>query len=219
MSREPCWDPKHKIFLSHSGAQKDFTEQLCEDLNRVHHYPFFDKRPDSLPKGEKFPERILEAAKQCRVAVLVLSKEFFTRSKWPMIELSAFVQAQESTNRTLRILPLFLDLRMSQMEDASMRGEWGKVWQSWAEKDPRIVVRDWEHAVAKIPGGINAMEYRGEGHVEFRKKVVAAVCKLVPPDVKWDVSHVRSVERLCKVCCRRSLLYPKLIVLMAFTVL
>ena len=45
--------PKHTIFMSHSGAQKNFVEQLCEDLIRAKQAPFFDKRPDSLPKGEK----------------------------------------------------------------------------------------------------------------------------------------------------------------------
>lgn len=36
----------HNIFLSHSGAQKNFVEQLCEDLQRAKQSPFFDK---SLP--------------------------------------------------------------------------------------------------------------------------------------------------------------------------
>ena len=85
-------DTKHKIFLSHSGGQKDFTWQLGEDLERVHHLLFFDRRDDSLPKGEKFPPLIIEAAKKCCVAVLVESEEFFTRSKWSMIELNEFVR-------------------------------------------------------------------------------------------------------------------------------
>jgi hypothetical protein len=53
------------------------------------------------------------------------------------------------------------------------------------------------------------MEYSGlaEGEVEFRKKVVAAICKLVPPDVKYDVSHVKSMERLCEVSVKLSLVF------------
>jgi hypothetical protein len=34
--------PEHTIFLSHSGQEKSFVEQLCEDLKCVNHSPFFD---------------------------------------------------------------------------------------------------------------------------------------------------------------------------------
>ena len=77
--------PNHKIFLSHSGAQKDFVEELCGDLERHYHFPFFDRRPSCLPKGDRFPELILKAPQQCEMAVVVVSKDYFT-SKWPMIE-------------------------------------------------------------------------------------------------------------------------------------
>ena len=40
---EHVLEPKHKVFLSHSGAQKDFVEQLCVDLQRLDRYPFIDK--------------------------------------------------------------------------------------------------------------------------------------------------------------------------------
>lgn len=36
-------DPKHKVFLCHNGAQKDFVEQFCVDLKRWSWSPFFDK--------------------------------------------------------------------------------------------------------------------------------------------------------------------------------
>lgn len=34
-AREPELEPKHKIFLNHSGVQKTFTEQLCKHWNDV----------------------------------------------------------------------------------------------------------------------------------------------------------------------------------------
>lgn len=202
MSRGPCLEAKHKIFLSHSGAQKNFTEQLCMDLERIHHFPFFDKRPDSLRKGEKFPPLIFKAAKECHVAVLVLSEEFFTRSKWPMIELNEFVQAQASTNTHLKILPLFFGLSLEQFKDAKQEGRranWLKVWQGWASEDDRIDVKKWMHSLSKVPGQ-NGIEYvEAVGEVTYREKVVAAICKLVPPDVKWDISHVQALPQLCEV--------------------
>jgi hypothetical protein len=69
-------ESKHKVFLSHSGAQKDFVEHLCVDLERCDRYPFFDKRRNSFRIGEKFPKLIFDAIEQCWVAVVVLSESF-----------------------------------------------------------------------------------------------------------------------------------------------
>lgn len=199
MCRELCIEPKHNIFLSHSGAQKNFVEQLCTDLERVNYNPFFDKRPDCLPKGETFPPLILKAAKQCRAAILVLSEEFFTRSKWPMIEFNAFVQARASTNPCLKILPLFLGITINEFKDAKRRKRWLKVWQDWAAIDDRIDVRKWVSALEAL-NPISAMEYgAGVGEVNFREKVKEVICKLVPPDLKWDVPQVLDMPRLCEV--------------------
>ena len=199
-------EPKHRIFLSHSGAQKNFTSQLCEDLIRVSHFPFFDKRLDSLPKGEEFPPLLLKAARQCRLAILVLSEEFFTRSKWPMIELSEFVQAQAADNRSLKLLPLYFGLKLNELKDAGNQKRWRETWETWAEGDGRIDVGKWVHALSRVLGPVNGMEYDGVDEVAFRKNVVAAVCKSIPPDVKYDVSHVQALPRLCKVIFKLLLL-------------
>lgn len=119
--------PKHKIFLSHSGAQKPFVEQLCVDLEKAGHCPFFDQRPESLPKGEKFPELILDAARQCHVAVVVLSEDHLT-SKWPMLELVTFVEAQRSFNTNLTILPLFYKLTVTDLEEQRANEQLMVMW-------------------------------------------------------------------------------------------
>ena len=75
--------------------QKPFTEHLCEKLEAIQHYAFFDKRLDCLRKGEKFYPPLMKAAEECLVAILVLSDEFVTKSKWPMMELNMFVKAQD----------------------------------------------------------------------------------------------------------------------------
>lgn len=71
---------KKQIFLSHSSAQGRFVEQLDEDLRNEGYLPFFHKDPASLPKGEKFPERIFQFARECDVAVVVLSEIIFCQS-------------------------------------------------------------------------------------------------------------------------------------------
>jgi hypothetical protein len=207
MSREPAlgplgleWEPKHRIFLSHSGAQKDFTEHLCDELERVQHFPFFDRRDDSLRKGERFFSPLIKACNECRIAVLVLSEEYFTNSKWPMMELNKFVKAQESTNSGLKILPLFLEIAREQFNEKERQELWLRAWKKMKEVDDTIDLDEWQHALSRIQGN-NGMHYGGatQGKSAFIKEVVAGVCKLLPPDVKYNMSHVQSMEQLCQV--------------------
>ncbi|KAG0556588.1 hypothetical protein KC19_11G065200 [Ceratodon purpureus] len=195
---DPKLQPKHKIFLSHSGAQKDFVEQLCEDLERFHRFPFFDKREDSLPKGERFPDLIFQAAKQCRVAVVVVSEEFFTRTKWPMLELDAFVKAQKERNGYPRILPLFFKLSRAQCRESARRELGLEVWRGWARHDSKIVVEDWVNAL-DVFGPINGLEYRSEGEVSYRRAARSAIIRLVPPELQFDTTSYQGSERFCKL--------------------
>jgi hypothetical protein len=173
------WDfvelrPRHTIFLSHSGAQKNFVEQLYEDLGRAKQTPFFDKRPDSLPKGEKFAQLIFQAARQCELAVVVVSEEYFSRSKWPMLELVAFVQARHCV-----ILPLFFGLSCNEFSDVKRRQLWFKRWDEWAQEDARIRVDVWKEALKELDRR-NGLEYaEALGEVTFRREVVATACSIV----------------------------------------
>ena len=69
---------------------------------------YFDKDGDSLPKGEKFLNRISFPARECWVAVVVIPESYF-RHKWPMKELPIFLQAQRQSSE-LKVLPLFYKL-------------------------------------------------------------------------------------------------------------
>ncbi|KAG0567550.1 hypothetical protein KC19_7G142400 [Ceratodon purpureus] len=152
--------PKHKIFLSHSGAQKYFVENLCKALEDHHRFPFLDIRPRCLPKGERFPQHIFEAAQQCSLAVVVVSEEYFS-SKWPMIELVEFVRAQKSgLNPNLKILPLFKALLVSEFSDQTRQEGWFRKWAEWAEEDPfmRINVAEYKEALKEVKA-FNGMQF------------------------------------------------------------
>jgi hypothetical protein len=193
-------ESKHKVFLSHSGAQKDFVEQLCVDLERCDRYPFFDKRRNSLPIGEKFPKLIFNAIKQCRVAMVVLSKEFFMRSKWPMLELNAMVKEFEKPNSRIKIIPVFYFISINAFKDLKKHNEWTSQWRNWALNDKRINVEEWERAL-RVMGSINSLVLKeGCGDVKLRDDIVAEVCGLVPCETRWDDSHVQGRARSCKVC-------------------
>ncbi|KAG0622340.1 hypothetical protein M758_3G090500 [Ceratodon purpureus] len=165
---------RHNIFLSHSGSQKDFVEQLCEDLERAKQSPFFDKRPHSLPKGEEFAPLIFTAAQECELAVVVLSEEYFTRSKWPMLELVRIVQSPGCL-----ILPLFYRLSCKEFKKPKRRERWFQVWDEWSKSDDRISLDVWKNSLRELEGR-NGMEYvKAIGEVSYRKDIVATICGLM----------------------------------------
>ncbi|KAG0568920.1 hypothetical protein KC19_6G051900 [Ceratodon purpureus] len=178
--------PKHKIFLSHSGAQKYFVENLCKALEDHHRFPFLDIRPRCLPKGERFPQHIFKAAQQCSLAVVVVSEEYFT-SKWPMIELVEFVRARKSgRNPNLKILPLFLGLTVSEFGDQKRQEGWFRKWAEWAEEDPvmRINSAEWKEALKEVKA-FNGMQFHQE--------------QLISPDVKRYDAHVQGGSNIVEV--------------------
>ncbi|KAG0576588.1 hypothetical protein KC19_5G091900 [Ceratodon purpureus] len=194
--------PKHKIFLSHSGAQKYFVENLCKALEDHHRFPFLDIRPRCLPKGERFPQHIFEAAQQCRLAVVVVSEEYFT-SKWPMIELVEFVRARKSgRNPNLKILPLFLGLTVSEFGDQKRQEGWFRKWTEWAENDPsiRINVAEYKEALKEVKA-FNGMKFHQDMRelASFELDAVRMICKMVSPDVKWYNTHVQGGSNICEV--------------------
>ncbi|KAG0554019.1 hypothetical protein KC19_12G056800 [Ceratodon purpureus] len=192
-------EAKHKIFLSHSGAQKDFVEQLCVDLERCDRYPFFDKRRSSLPIGEKFPKLIFDAIEQCHVGVVVLSKEFFTKSKWPMLELNAMVKESKKPSSRIKIIPIYYLISIEDFKDIKIQKQWISHWQKWSKKDIRIKVEEWKDAL-KVLASINGLLMKGGCcDVQFREEIVMEVCGLVSSETRWDDSHVQGRSRSCKV--------------------
>ena len=192
-------EPYHKIFLSHSGAQKEFVDQLCVDLERRHRFPFYDKRDSSLPKGERDPNLIKAAVAQCEMMVVVVSKKYFT-SKWPMIELNGFVQATKGKDNSKRILPLFYGLNVDEFSNSKLQEKWFEKWETMAKVDDRIKVGEWKDSL-KWLGSSNGFVYDRSSKevVAYRKEIVSSICKAIPPYIQYDESHVQGRSRLCQV--------------------
>ncbi|KAG0622823.1 hypothetical protein M758_3G126300 [Ceratodon purpureus] len=200
---------KHKIFLSHSGVEKNFVEQLCVDLEGTgYSFPFFDQRNHSLPKGKDFAALISEAAKLCHVAVVVLSETFLT-SKWPMIELGKFHEAKNSENSSLNILPLFFKLSIEDLDEQSISERWIPKWQEYASTDKRIDVNLWRDAVLALPK-VNGLVFEEpwtrhksstgiRSEVEYRTAIVRAILRLSSPDLLYGSSeNMVGYNRLCQ---------------------
>lgn len=186
--------PKHLIFLSHSGQEKPFVQWLNEALQREHQSPFFDQNKDSLPTGQRFPELIIKAAEQCRVAVIVLSEGYLT-SKWPMLELVEFHQSMKKGNK-ITLLPVFYKLTPDRIESP----KWTKAWVELFKQDEELVkkCKDAVHALKAINGLI--FEKYGKDDVKYTKDVVDEIRRLCPSPLLFDTSDMQGCDRLCKVC-------------------
>ncbi|KAG0561331.1 hypothetical protein KC19_9G056000 [Ceratodon purpureus] len=192
---------KHKVFLSHSGAQKEFVEQLCVDLEaRGYIFPFFDKRQHSLPKGKDFVPLIKEAAQRCHVAVIVLSEKFLS-SKWPMIELAEFHAAQQAGNKQLNMLPLFYKLGVDDLDDGAIENRWMLRWRQLAKDDRRIDVEKWGAAVRALRKANGVVSGKnGTSEVGYRKEIVQSIFRLSPPDLLYGSSReMVGYDRMCEI--------------------
>ncbi|KAG0613627.1 hypothetical protein M758_6G117300 [Ceratodon purpureus] len=186
-------EPKHRVFLCHSGAQKGFVEQLDKDLRSVDRHPFFDKDRDSLPIGDNFPNLIFRAIDQCQVGVVVLTNEFFMRSHWPMFEVVRMVECGR------KIMPIFLGISPGDLSNEEKLGEWKSKWEEWAKCNKRIDVPKWDTTLRSLRP-LNGLVYNCEvGEVKFREEIVKEICKIVPAFHVWDNSHVQGRSRLSKV--------------------
>ncbi|GLJ42317.1 hypothetical protein SUGI_0876160 [Cryptomeria japonica] len=172
------------VFLSHSGRQKIFVRQLHRDLTNQGVSCFFDQDRESLPVGENFLHPIFEAAKICQVAVLLLSMDF-PESKWPMLELSAFVEARDRTrtNPNLKILPLFYQISLDALKNISAEEEKWKQLEKSEEKRA-----EWHESLNAIRR-INGLKFsEGDDEVKFRDEIVKEICRILPtPSPRYHV--------------------------------
>ncbi|XP_057845447.1 disease resistance-like protein CSA1 isoform X2 [Cryptomeria japonica] len=184
-----------EVFLSHSGKQKFFVRQLNRDFANHGVSCFFNQDRESLPLGEDFPSRIFEAGKTCKVAVFLLSKDFL-ESKWPMLELSACVEARDRTrtNPDLKILPLFFQISPDALKDTKVDNENWKQLKISGEKQAEWL-RDLE-LIRRI-NGINSRE--NDDEVKFRDDIVKEIWHILPtPSPRYPVHCMQRQERMCQ---------------------
>ncbi|KAI5078742.1 hypothetical protein GOP47_0006413 [Adiantum capillus-veneris] len=180
------------IFLSHSGKQKPFVENLYNALRRVNHKAFFDQH--SLPKGSTFPQRIKTAALGCELGVVVLSEDFLT-SKWPMVELEILVLQR---GPKAKVLPLFYKLGPADLGSPANLTRWQQVWkeQFGASVD---IIDNWSKALRSLKAFHGEKFTQGTSETAYINTVVRSLCKVVPSPVPEDLSQIQGLHHLAKV--------------------
>ncbi|GLJ35325.1 hypothetical protein SUGI_0710610 [Cryptomeria japonica] len=191
------WLEGPHIFLCHSGAQKDFTHQLWVDLVGQHRHTFFDI--ESLPHARYFPGVVFNAAANCKLAVFVLSEEFFTGSIWPMLELQIILHAINSgKNPQLKLFPLFYRISTQYMKDPTNERRWLQKWQEWVTTDSRLNITACTKALSVLKSYSGLVYQPGIGEVNYRRMVVDAICEIVPPFITADLTYVQGANRICQ---------------------
>lgn len=206
-------EPKHDIFLGHSGKEKDFTELLYWELKNCGYNPFFDKDPYSLPEGKDFSELIFNVAKQCPVAIFILSEDFFTNSKWPMLELAAFVESHEQEiekkkcgkeYQEIDLIPiLFKDFSRESIKEN--RQKWFKRWQGFKSRSkieaniPMIDIAKWEHALDVLLKRRWIAYTKTNREHGLIKEIVNGVRRSLPPPNPLSDGNVQGIERIRQV--------------------
>jgi hypothetical protein len=87
---------------------------------------------------------------------------------------------------------------VEKFKQSKRQKEWFEEWEKF--KDSRIddeTLKAWKDALRSIYP-LNGIEMiPGEGEVSYRKRIVQAICDIVPPVTEYDVSDVEGKDRIC----------------------
>ena len=105
---------KYDIFISHASKDKiDYVDELVEEIKKVGLTVFYDT--ESIIWGDCNSKKINEGLSNCKLAVVVISKNYFGR-KWTERELYTLLLRQNSEGRKL-IMPILHGITKKQLLD------------------------------------------------------------------------------------------------------
>src|SRR5438045_67144 len=97
-------DPAYRVFLSHSGKDKDFVRELYRRLTRDGVSCFFDI--ESIGWGQNWVRALERALDECEFVVFVLSPDF-CNSEWVEVERTSSI-ADDAGGHKRKVRPLML---------------------------------------------------------------------------------------------------------------
>src|SRR6266498_229775 len=91
-----------RIFVSYSGADREFVDQLVRDLQENGHEPFYDQ---DVAAGYSFAKQLSASIETAEVVLLILSPEYIS-SPWAETEWQLALVGDVQKNR--RVIPLLV---------------------------------------------------------------------------------------------------------------
>lgn len=90
---------KYDVFISHASKdKKKYVDKLVENLKSRNISLFYDA--DSIAWGDSITEKIDEGLANCKLAVVVISKNYFGRN-WTEYELKKLLTRQNSEGKKI----------------------------------------------------------------------------------------------------------------------
>lgn len=103
---------KYSVFVSHSSEDKiEYVEELVEEIKKLDISVFYDT--DVITWGDNLKEKIDSGLKNCQLAVIVISKNYFG-SEWTEYELQTLLKRQ-STEQSKLILPILYKISKKEL--------------------------------------------------------------------------------------------------------
>ena len=147
------------MFLSFRGedTRASFTSHLYASLQNAGIYTFRDD--DEIQRGDQVSTSLLEAIKDSRISVIVLSRNY-ANSRWCLQELENIMESRSALG--LVVVPVFYGIGPSEVRNQT--GIFGQGFENLIEKIEvdEIKEQKWRKALLEVGGiaGIVILESR-----------------------------------------------------------
>ncbi|KAL3750041.1 hypothetical protein ACJRO7_011081 [Eucalyptus globulus] len=178
----------YDVFLSFRGldTRKEFADHLYHNLDKAGIVPVFVFRDDkSIPIGEEFGPRILDAIARSKISILIISKNYAS-SKWCLRELIHIMDHMKSTSHI--VLPIFYKVDPSDVRH--LKGSFGKAFHSHKKYFDEEDIQKGQQALKEV-SHLHGWESEkvANGHEgELVEKVVENIMSKLRQDFQLDVT-------------------------------
>ncbi|XP_048318906.2 disease resistance protein RPP2B-like [Ziziphus jujuba] len=184
--------PKYDVFLSFRGedTRTSFTDYLFRTLKRGGIDIFRDE--EDLERGTDISPALLQAIRESRFAVVVLS-ENYSSSSWCLDELVEIVECKKELGLT--VLPVFYHV-----EPTEVKNQTGNFGKAFAEASQRYTgkVNKWRDALMEV-ATISGWNVRNRPETEVIDEIAKVISKIINQFPSGSNDLVGMASRLKKI--------------------
>ncbi|XP_039162898.1 disease resistance protein RUN1-like [Eucalyptus grandis] len=185
----------YDVFLSFRGSdtRKEFADHLYHSLDKAGIVPVFVFRDDkSIPIGEEFGPRILDAIARSKILILIISKNYAS-SKWCLRELIHIMDHAKSTSHI--VLPIFYKVDPSDVRH--LKGSFGMAFHSCKEYFDEEDIHKGQQALKEVSylHGWESEKVANGHEGELVRKVIEKVLSKLRRNFQLDVTeHLLGID-------------------------
>ncbi|XP_065632752.1 disease resistance protein Roq1 [Quercus suber] len=191
-SSTPQW--KYDVFLSFRGedTRTSFTDHLYVALKQKGIVTFRDE--ENLERGKSISSELLNAIKESRFAIVVLSKNFAS-STWCLNELTKIIGCMKEMTTT--VLPIFYDV-----DPSNVRKQTGTFAQAFSKheeqfKDDIEKMKTWKAALREV-ANLKGWHLQDRSEVQFIQNIVGDLWHKLSYEFLEDTKDLVGIESRVK---------------------